>query len=154
MTFGEHEDINANLYNASFSGDIEGMLHYIRDGADINSISRYDLTPLMGSMENCEFDAMQLLLARDCNPNVVTQHHGTALHLAVDLSVDLANQRDERPSVDLIERLLRYGADPTVLDNEGRTPIDIAMILRHREAVRVMKDDVARRKAGSTCNPC
>jgi ankyrin repeat protein len=57
---------------------------------------------------------VKLLLEHGANPNIQDYKYGwTPLHFAV-----------KNCHVDVARVLLDYGADPTIRDNEGRTPLD------------------------------
>jgi ankyrin repeat protein len=49
--------------------------------------------------------------------------------------------------VDIVRLLLEYGADPTVKDKDGRTPLDLARMKGRRKVVSVIKEWLRRRSS-------
>ena len=88
------------------------------NGADPNIRDNSGWTPLHKALllMGPYMDVVKMLLEAGADPNARTYHEGrTPLHMAV-----LHN--DPR----LVSLLLRYGGDPTIKDNYGKTPLDYA----------------------------
>jgi ankyrin repeat protein len=91
-------------------------LTLIRAGADVNIVSSDGETALSCATAH---DVAEELLKRGANPNIQsTRFSGeTPLHKA-------AFNGDE----ETVELLLRYGADPTIRNYNGETPLDITNV--------------------------
>lgn len=105
--------------------DSKMSLTLIRAGADVNIVSSDGETALSCATAH---DVMKELLKRGANPNIQsTRFSGeTPLHKA-------ALNGDK----ETVELLLRYGADPTIRDSNGQTPLDITNV-KFEEVRRVL----------------
>jgi ankyrin repeat protein len=52
-----------------------------------------------------------------------------------------------RGFVNVVKLLLEYGADPTVKDKDGRTPLDLARAKGRRKVVSVIEEWLRRRSS-------
>ncbi|CAF1257203.1 unnamed protein product [Adineta ricciae] len=68
------------------------------------------------------------LLSQGCDPNRrVKNYNESALHIA-----------SRRNQLDMVDQLLKYGANPNVLDYKKRTPLDYAIHKKHIEIARIL----------------
>ena len=74
-----------------------------------NRKNRYNWTPLLIAVLNGRSEVAEALLSHGSDPNVAYDTDLTLLHMAI-----------MQENVMLVASLLRYGADPTVIDGEGR----------------------------------
>lgn len=86
-------------------------------GADLEARDSSGHTPLMVAVINSASHWTSLLLAAGANPNCTDDLGSTALHL---------HCATYNRSLALTRTLVEGGADPTLLDAQGRLPIDIA----------------------------
>lgn len=77
---------------------------------------------------------IEFLLRHGAHINAQTDSGWTPLHAAVDIEGDGALQAQREATASVTKLLLRYGADPRVADNCGRTPLDIAERYGHEAA--------------------
>jgi len=106
---------------ASRSGSIEAMDLLLDSGADVNlpgpTGDNWDATPLQHAILQRQPAAVRLLLDRGANPNRSAGPGGLApLFLAAG---------DTDPTI--LKLLLAHGADPTVEDETGATPLSLAV---------------------------
>jgi hypothetical protein len=92
----------------------------VEAGADINLASPEGVTPLLMATQNLAFDTAAYLLSKGADPDRWDSTGRVPLYAAVDLNTLPSGGRADRPSVDtvsaldLIERLLKAGANPNI----------------------------------------
>eukprot|EP00124_Ichthyophonus_hoferi_P004795 Ihof_evm4s579 gene=Ihof_evmTU4s579 len=70
----------------------------------------------------------KLLQLATANPNCKTKYDMTPLHYAALYG-----------SVEIVERLLRAGADPMIIDSRGKTPLSYAYAKSHKEIILILQ---------------
>ncbi len=92
----------------------------VEAGADINLASPEGVTPLLMATQNLAFDTAAYLLSKGADPDRWDSTGRVPLYAAVDVNTLPSGGRADRPSVDavssieLIERLLKAGANPNI----------------------------------------
>jgi ankyrin repeat protein len=120
---------------AAHFGHSETAAFLIDQGADINAIARHEMkvTPLHAALFGRRIETAKLLIERGADVTIRRGGSGwprsgwTALHYAAGFGF-----------VDLVEPLLNAGADPEALDDEGRTPMEIADEAGQAEIVEML----------------
>jgi len=92
----------------------------IGEGASVTEDDGSGTQPIHEAAAGLAAAAVELLLSLGAPVNAATIYGVTPLHLA-------ANARPRRTQLQVVEMLLGYGADPDAEDEEGRTPVDMAM---------------------------
>lgn len=127
-------DIMTPLHHAVLYDSIDAMLDLINKGANVNACDRSKHTPLhkVAFLLNDDeiYDKARILLDNDANINAQTITGTTLLHWAV---VDLPT--------DVVSLLLDRGADRTITDMWGYTPLDMATLYGKDEVIRLLIDD-------------
>ena len=132
-------------------GSVDIGKRLIDAGADINKANNYGATPLMFAISSGSRDFIILLLeSEDIDVNAVSvigpgQRGGllgdrggnTALLTAV---LDTAYNEDREP--DIVEMLLKSGADPNVVNGSGITALHVAAV-RRLDVVQILVDNGA-----------
>ena len=109
-------------------GDIAELL--LDHGADIDARSYYnDTTPLHFACLYDHASTTKLLLDRGCAVNSVRYDGETALHTACRLG-----------SMECVKELLAHGADTTVKDNNGKTPLDVAKRSKNQSIIDLVME--------------
>ena len=110
---------------------VDELRRYLRDGGSVNvrhSDSTWTLVHL--ACEHMNLDLIRTLSEAGADQNARDRNQGwTPLHLAVDTDIDSVWQAENSFSqltFSTTRLLLALGADPTIRDNEGNTPRDIA----------------------------
>jgi len=101
--------------NQETPGHVEIVKLLIDKGADVNATDDGQYSSLHLAVLNSNFEIARALLEAKCNVNHINVDKFTPLHTA-------CNQGE----VKFIQLLLDYGADPTLKDARGKTPIDLA----------------------------
>jgi len=131
------KQLNTQLFNAAEKGDIAKIEQALAQGADVNYSCSEECkgwTPVMIAAAENHPEAVKLLLEKGANPNAQNRYGRSALHFAVNYSLE--------PIVDL---LLQYKADPKLAtyqnfdpnEHEPATPIEAAL-----RAVSSKKDNI------------
>lgn len=106
--------VHAAMLAESHTRQLEAILEA---GADPNTPSDYGQLALASAASAARHAAMDLLLARGADVNRADGRGLTALHQAFD---------SHPAGLKTIEILLAHGANPTLRDASGRTPVDTA----------------------------
>ena len=109
---------------AAHFGHLEVMRLLMDRGADMNRVASHRLavTPLHAALFGRQLDAAMLLIERGADVTLARGGTGwkragwTALHYAAGMGFNT-----------LVPRLLDRGADPSRRDEEGKTPLDVAI---------------------------
>jgi ankyrin repeat protein len=115
------------LHKAALLGNAERVKELLKKGADPNTQDKYGRTPLHKAALRGHVDVVKLLLER----------------------LFKITHRRRWGHVDVVKLLLVYGADPTVEDKDGKTPLDLAKAEGRREVVSVIEEWL-RRSGGSS----
>jgi len=101
--------------NQETLGHIEVVKELISKGADVNATDDGQYSSLHLAVLNSNYEIALALLDAKCNVNHLNQDKFTALHTACS-----------QAHVKFIHLLLDFGADHTIKDARGKTPIDLA----------------------------
>ena len=121
---------------AAHFGHVEVMRWLIDQGADINRVAthRISVTPLHAALFGRQIDAARLLIESGADVTPARGGSGwkragwTALHYAAGMGFGT-----------LVLPLLDRGADPSRLDEEGKTPLDVAIEANHHDIANVLR---------------
>ncbi|MEY4641439.1 MAG: hypothetical protein RLZZ227_1433 [Pseudomonadota bacterium] len=94
------------------SGDRAGALEQIRLGADVNAALADGSTALLWAVHNVDEPLVELLLAREADPDAQNRYGASPLAEAVRIA-----------NVNLVRMLLEAGADPDTANADGMTPL-------------------------------
>ena len=117
------------LANAIIEDDLCQVYSIVKEGVDLDVLDEHGMTPLMHAVvsENIRLVELFITLRSDINRS---GHEGfTALHHAVDISIDRTIQnggkQGEEP-LSIISLLIHNGADMSAVTEKGETPLDLA----------------------------
>ena len=112
------EEGRTPLYVVSYRGQVDIMRWLLDRGADANAqrCSPGRFTPLHEAATGTHLEAVQLLLERNADANLQSTGGDTSLHGAI-------HGYFKRKVADIVRRLLEYGADPNICDNDVSTPL-------------------------------
>jgi RNA polymerase sigma factor (sigma-70 family) len=121
---------------AAHFGHVEVMRLLIDGGADVNRVATHRLavTPLHAALFGRQVDAALLLIERGADVALARGGSGwkragwTPLHYAAGMGFS-----------NLVQPLLDRGADPSRPDEEGKTPLDVAIDANHSGIADVLR---------------
>lgn len=124
-----------NLMIAASRGYGSEVERLILKGADVNAETNEGATPLILAISNFKLTAAKTLLKYNADPDKITQDRLSPLLVAVraqqtELAREFKRVGSEMsfPYLDIIEILIRYGADINFQDSYGATALNIAAI--------------------------
>ncbi|WP_349335452.1 ankyrin repeat domain-containing protein [Delftia sp. DS1230] len=125
-------DISA-LMKAIDDGQITEVRRLLEAGVDANAMDEEGQSPLMAAACANNVKALDLLLQYGADVRRAYADGWTALHMAVDFSIDSTIQRGgdlgDEP-LDAILWLLAHGADVSAETERGETAVDFARAYR------------------------
>jgi ankyrin repeat protein len=149
------DELNINLQSAAFHGFCREIIRLLNDGADINSMSPENVTPLLFAVSSGYKDAAEILLILGGDPNTVDALKKTPLIVATEnediemaelliknkantsigdfLGLTPLHYAVKNGSYYMADMLLYYNADPDVRDKKGDTPLVYSVLNSDRE---------------------
>ncbi len=119
--------LSYNLLLASARGYSSEIDRLIAKGADVNTETIEQITPLIMAIEGNKTEAVNTLLKYNPDLNKITTSYETPLILAVKIN-----------NPDICEALIRKGADIDITDKQGATPLHIAALNGYLEIVDLL----------------
>ncbi|XP_042514940.1 ankyrin-1 [Macadamia integrifolia] len=119
-------DAGTPLIWAAGHGQQESVKVLLENHADPNAETDDNITPLLSSVAAGSLPCLELLIQAGANANV-SAGGATPMHIAAD-----------NGSPDIINCLLKAGADPNAVDEDGLKPIQVAAARNNRGAVEVL----------------
>ncbi|MFI8895463.1 ankyrin repeat domain-containing protein [Streptomyces paradoxus] len=103
-------------------------------------------TPAHRAVEQEDAEALARLLAAGSDPDEVFSNMTLLTH-AIDVEGDGSLQSGQPLTVHTTAVLLAFGADPELVDPDGRTPIHMAHHYGHDLAMKLLQAHISRRAA-------
>ena len=120
-----HQD----LHTASREGDLQTVMEMVEAGKDIDVQDRGGNTPLMVAISYGHINVVEYLLENGAQVNHRAVYQWTPLMEAV------SNRR-----IQMVKLLLEYGADPSAINNDGNTALDIAVEKNDEAIVQLLEN--------------
>ena len=131
-TTSHAQDTQAQLWDASISGDTVAIAQALDAGARIDSLDTRrnpnGRRALNWAAFNNRVPALRILIARGVNLNLANNTGFTAVHHAA-----------EAGAVEALSMLLEAGADITIANNQGLLPLDTARGRGHVQAAQLLE---------------
>jgi uncharacterized protein len=102
------------LWSAAFQDNVDAIDLLVGRGARVDPVAE-DETPFLSAIKWSRFAAAERLLHHGANVNFGNSKGMTALHFLIKKNSDRKH----------IAMLLGYGADPTIRNAEGKSPLDM-----------------------------
>jgi ankyrin repeat protein len=123
------------LHEAARRGDLARMDLLIDKGADPNQVDPDNgMTPLGDAVLAAQMESVERLLLRGADPNR-RANGNTALHWAAS-----------KGDIEIARILLDHGANPTVRNREGQTPLELAHKQGETRFVFFLQEQIQTRK--------
>ena len=110
---------------------IQAILSGLADGEDPNAGDRSGMTPLHFAAQAGGVKSARVLLSHGAMVDAVNSHGNTALFVAVFNS---------KGSGDLIGLLRLHGADPTMPNQSGQTPVGLSRLIDNYDVAQYFAD--------------
>jgi len=94
-------------------------------GANINKKCKYGITPIIKACRMLDLILVKKLIELGADLNITDFFGQTPLHIV--LLVEPRNTDEENKISEIVEELVKNGADKTIKDNAGFLPVDIAI---------------------------
>lgn len=130
--FDERHD--SPFLEAGAGGFVEVLSACLDHGADVRSTNRFGGTALIPACERAHLPAIRLLLSAGVDPNHVNRLGWTGLHEAIILG-DGSGRYFE-----VVRTLLAGGADPTLPDGDGASPLRLALDRGYVQIAELLED--------------
>lgn len=118
-------DINDLLLTASWGGNSKIVKYLLDKGATVNGVDRNKSTPLHNASSG---EVAKLLVDRGASIELQNDRGRTPLHEAAYWN-----------RVEVVEVLLQAGANPHTTDNNGMTPVQLAIQRKSDLAINILK---------------
>jgi len=118
------------IVNAIIENDFDWFVELV-DKAGFDQVDSKGLTPLMYCIQNERSGMVDYLLEKEIDVNKQDDIGNTALFYAVFKSKD---------KTDLIEKLLKKGADMNIANNAGVSPLSLANSMANDRVKKFMND--------------
>ena len=103
---------------------------FLENNPDVNLADDSLETPLFYAIKAQNPLMVKLLLKHQADPNVRNIFQRTPLHEIVRAH-HLVNESTERTCTEIVELLLEYGTDITMVNNRNETPLELALFHSH-----------------------
>lgn len=127
MAKRDPEQVRLAMESDHFGDGIVDLAAYLQQGGDPDVRVGPRRAPLLHiAFEALRLESLELLLQGGADIDAADPQGRTLLHLAVETDIDGAVQNGWPLTMAWTRLTLRWGADPTRRDHEGRTPGDDA----------------------------
>lgn len=123
---------NTSLHDAARMGDLKTLKNLIKSNPniseDMNNLDDAGATPLLVAMQANQFHLVEILLENGAHPKAsMANSLDTSLHLAARAG-----------AAAVIVMLIQHGADINQINQQTQTPLMVATINRHLEAMNIL----------------
>lgn len=131
---GYHHQTFSLLQAAASSGNAHLLFFLLNEGLDINEPTQEGWTPLFIAARDGRAEAAKFLIHKKADLNAQTDLGATALLMAVTQPFESEQER-----MDLLEYMLKRGANTELTDIFGHTPLHYAEKQGKKEIVALLK---------------
>jgi ankyrin repeat protein len=154
-------------------GSVDDVAKALKDGGDINSLSKDLQTPLIQASTYNEPEVVKFLIEAGAGVNVKDENGKTALMYACEANTEVEVVRvlirkhadvnaktntgktalmyacENNPNIKIVSALIEAGADVNAKTKDGRTPLDYAGKNENKKSVMLIKALLLQAGAGS-----
>ena len=124
----QDENGSTPLHIVSENGNAPIADLLLRFGAKVNIQNSKNETPIYFAVISRHFEVVEKLLANSADLNVEGE---PLLHLAIDKKIG-------QPNLQIVKKLIDYGANIETQDQSGRSPLRLALLQRNDEIIKVL----------------
>lgn len=121
------------LIIAAAKGNLEIVKLLIENGANVNATSKDGCTPLLEAITCRQTEIAELLITRGADVNQTFEEDGR-------VKTNPLLSAAAEGNLEIVKLLVENGAQINCKDNDGNTPIDCAVINKHKEVVEFLKN--------------
>ncbi|KAL7300985.1 hypothetical protein TKK_0006262 [Trichogramma kaykai] len=133
------------FHGACFAGNIEAVERFISEGVDVN-LGTYTCSPLHIASQHRHNEIVKILLKEGANPNQLSHKNSTPLHAlaqlcvcyCLDLCTDTTDCNERRPVDEIVNMLIKKGANIEARNSDGYTSLEFAASRLDYELVRTL----------------
>ena len=122
------------LHAAASGGNTKIITYLLKQGLDVNVRTPQGWTPLFVAARDGQTEAAKLLIFKEADLNAQTHTGATALTMVVTQPFP-----SEKERLDLLEYMLKRGADPKLADQYGHTPLYYAKVKGYTSQVQLLE---------------
>jgi ankyrin repeat protein len=154
------------LHSQAYKGNLDGVELLLKHGADIEAKTSFGMTPLLSSLRWDRIGVAKFLIEKGANINLTTELGRTPLIVSAvegnseqarllldnDANVSFKDNNYQRTALhfaalygqfDIVDALVKKGADVNEKDASGRTALDYACRYGHKKVAKLLKSSGA-----------
>ena len=124
----QDENGSTPLHIVSENGNAPIADLLLRFGAKVNIQNSKNETPIYFAVINRHFEVVEKLLANGADLNVEDE---PLLHLAIDKYIG-------QPNLQIVKKLIDYGANIETQDQDGRSPLRLALVQKNDQIIKLL----------------
>jgi ankyrin repeat protein len=117
-----------SLHDAAKRGDLQKLQEFLKDGKDVNGRDFKGVTPLGYAVGHDQLAAVKVLIDAKANLDEVDSAGNSAVHFAAGYGRKKA-----------LEHLLARGANASKVNQQGMTPMAVALQNKQQEAMGILQ---------------
>jgi len=129
--YRKYENMDREVYGCIEKKDYLCLESYIKLGLDLNRWPRNNEPYIITAIRENDVRLLDLLLRNNANPNIISNIRGTTITPLMFAAT--------KGYLVIIKKLLAYGADPNIKNNDGVIALDLARLENHPASIAFLK---------------